>query len=167
MLERFNPALRVICLCLAGLVLWQISRLVFRKSDPLDPLAFSAQAAPPSTNAPKTETKKPAELAPAARARVDRIVQSEILGSVVKPQPMALIGLAGPDAFIRTPNGQNVLLREGEETSGVKLLRIGTNRVLVEHEGQEKELTLFSGFGGESLLRKTEPTNRNTISKPE
>jgi hypothetical protein len=38
----------------------------------------------------------------------------------------------------------------------VKILRIGTNRVLVEHEGQKKELTLFSGFGSETLLPKEE-----------
>jgi hypothetical protein len=52
-------------------------------------------------------------------------------------------------------------LREGEETNGVKLIRIGTNRVLIEHEGQQKELTLFSGFGSESLLPKT--TNRTSV----
>ena len=48
------------------------------------------------------------------------------------------------------------LLREGEELGGVKLLRIGTNRVLIEHEQQQKELTVFSGVGGETLLPKGE-----------
>jgi hypothetical protein len=171
-LDRFNPALRIVCLCLAGLVLWQISRLAFRKDDPLQAFKSftpSAQAAAPpaSTNASKSEAKKPVELAPVMRARVDRIVQSEILGVVVKPQPMALIGLAGADAFVRTPAGQTVLLREGEENGGVKLLRIGTNRVLIEHEGQQKELTLFSGFGSESLLPKPEQTNRTASPKPD
>ena len=167
MLERFNPALRIVCLCLAGVVLWQLSRLAFRKDDPLKGFTLSAQAATPSasTNTSKSEAKKPVELAPVMRARVDRIVQSEILGAVVKPQPMALIGLAGPDAFIRTPAGQTVLLREGEENGGVKLLRIGTNRILIEHEGQQKELTLFSGFGSESLLPKPEQTNRKANPK--
>jgi len=46
------------------------------------------------------------------------------------------------------------LLREGEETGGVRLIRIGTNRVLVEHENQKKELTLFSGLGSTTLLPK-------------
>jgi hypothetical protein len=46
------------------------------------------------------------------------------------------------------------LVREGDVVGGVKLLRIGTNRVLIEHEGQTKELTLFSGFGSETLLPK-------------
>jgi hypothetical protein len=45
-------------------------------------------------------------------------------------------------------------MSEGGEMGGLKMLRIGTNRVLVEHEGQQKELTIFSGFGSESLLPK-------------
>ena len=164
--DRVDRLLRIICLCLAGLVLWQISRLAVRKSDPLRsfelPVSAQGAAAPTvSTNSGKAESKKAAELPQPARARIDRIVQSEILGAVVKPQPMALLGVAGADAFIRTPSGQTILLRENEETNGVKLLRIGTNRVLIEHEGQQKELTLFSGFGSESLLPKT--TNRTSV----
>ena len=69
---------------------------------------------------------------------------------------MALLGIAGKDAFIRTPNGQTGLLREGEELGGIKLLKIGTNRVLIEQDKQEKELTLFSGFGSDTLLPKKE-----------
>jgi len=95
-----------------------------------------------------------ADLPPAVQARVDRITQSEILGAVVRPLPMALLGIAGRDAFLRTPNGQTGLLKEGEELGGIKLLRIGTNRVLIEHEQQQKELTVFSGFGSETLLPK-------------
>ena len=53
-----------------------------------------------------------------------------------------------------TPNGQTGLIREGEELGGIKLLRIGTNRVLIEHEGQKKELLMFEGFGGQNLLPK-------------
>ena len=170
MRDRLDRSLRIVCLCLAGLVLWQIVRSsAFRRSDPLPSFeaSFAAHAATPatSTNSAKAEARKPVELPPPARARVDRIVQSEILGAVVKPQPMAVLGLAGADAFIRTPGGQTVLLREGEENSGIKLLRIGTNRVLIEHEGQQKELTLFSGFGSESLLPKS--TNREIIRKTE
>lgn len=168
MLDRWNRVLRILCLCLAGLVLWQTSRFVLRgkTSTPAFEAAFSAYAAPgpAATNA---AARKAVELPPAARARVDRIVQSEILGAVVKPQPMALLGLAGADAFIRTPAGQTVLLREGEENGGVKLIRIGTNRVLIEHDGQRKELMLFSGFGSESLLPKPEQTNREPIRKPD
>lgn len=92
------------------------------------------------------------DLPPAIRSRVDRIYQSEILGAIIRPQPMALLGIAGKDAFLRAPTGQTGLLREGEELGGIKLIRIGTNRVLVEENGQQKELMLFSGLGSESLL---------------
>ncbi len=97
--------------------------------------------------------KRP-ELPPAIKARVDRITESEILAPVMRPLPMALLGIAGKDAFLRAPNGQTGLVKEGEELGGIKLLRIGINRVLIEEQGQKKELTIFSGYGGESLLAK-------------
>ena len=165
MLERFHPVLRMACLGLAALVALQSARVLLRKN-PLagldvsaGPLTFSGSetpAAPPETNAPaRRATGKPdTNLPPAVQARVERITQSEILGPVIRPLPMALLGIAGPDAFLRAPNGQTGLLREGEQLGGIKLLRIGTNRVLIEHEQQQKELTLFAGFGGESLLPK-------------
>ena len=67
---------------------------------------------------------------------------------------MGLLGIAGDVAFLRAPNGQTGLVKEGDELGGLKLLRIGTNRVLVEQDGQPQELTIFSGFGGESLMTK-------------
>jgi hypothetical protein len=106
------------------------------------------------------------ELPPAIRARVDRIYQSEILGPVIRPQPLALVGIAGKDAFLRTPTGQTELLREGEERGGIKLLRIGTNRVLVEENGQQKELTLFAGLGGESLLQPGKENHSEARRQP-
>ena len=177
MLERFSPIFRIVCLLLAGLVLYQISRVVARK-DPLENLSIAATfsmlgavEAPvgnPGTNmvrgtnaVPGREpVKKPTDVPPAVQARVDRITQSEILGPVIRPLPMALIGIAGKDILLRTATGQTGLLREGEELGGVKLLRIGTNRVLIEHEHQQKELTVFSGIGGETLLPKGEKTNQ-------
>jgi len=92
------------------------------------------------------------ELPPDRQARLDRIIDSEILAPVMRPLPMALLGIAGPHVFFRAPNGQTGLVKEGEELGGVKLLRIGVNRVLVEEKGEQKELTIFSGFGSESLI---------------
>jgi hypothetical protein len=103
---------------------------------------------------PPRDGKKDSSLPPAILARIDRITQSEVLGPVMRPLPMALLGIAGKDAFIRAPNGQTGLLRAGEELGGVKLLQIGTNRVVIELEGQTKELSVFSGFGSETLLPK-------------
>jgi len=99
------------------------------------------------------------DLALPVLARVDKITDSEILGPVIRPQPMALLGIAGNVAFLRAPNGQTGLVKEGDELSGLKLLRIGTNRVLVEQDGQKTELTIFSGYGGESLMPKQKETS--------
>ena len=94
---------------------------------------------------------------PEVQARVERIAKSEILGPLpMPPLPMALLGIAGRDAFLRAPTGQTGLVREGEELGGIKVLRIGTNRVLVQQGDEKKELTLFSGFGSEPLLPKAE-----------
>ncbi len=165
MLERSEIFLKGACLVLLVILLYQGSRLVIRRDSlarlsipalPSLPDNPDAQAAEKPTNAmsrtepPRLQTNLP----PAISARIERITQSEILGSIIRPLPMALLGIAGPDAFVRAPNGQTGLLKEGEELGGVKLLRIGTNRVLIEHEGQQKELSVFSGFGSETLLPK-------------
>jgi len=165
MLERAEMVLKVVCLALAALVLFQCSRFLIRRDSlahlsipalPSLPDNSDAQTGGKTTNSiPRIESQKPAtNLPPAISARIDRITQSEILGSIIRPLPMALLGIAGQDAFLRAPNGQTGLLKEGEELGGVKLLRIGTNRVLIEHEGQQKELSVFSGFGSETLLPK-------------
>lgn len=99
---------------------------------------------------------KLADLPPAIQARINRITDSEILGTIVHPLPMALLGIAGDYAFLRAASGQTGMVKEGDQLAGLKLLRIGVNRVLVEQDGQQKELTIFSGLGGESLLSKQE-----------
>ena len=86
------------------------------------------------------------------QARIDRVIESEILAPVMRPLPMALLGILGKDVFLRAPNGQTGLVKEGEELGGVKLVRVGINRVLVEEQGEQKELTIFAGLGGEPLL---------------
>jgi hypothetical protein len=85
-------------------------------------------------------------------ARVDRVVDSELFGPVFHPMPAGLLGIAGNVAFLRSSNGQTGAIKEGDELGGLKLLRIGINRVLIEEDGQKKELMIFSGLGGQSLL---------------
>lgn len=94
------------------------------------------------------------------QARIARITDSEILGPVVRPPPMALLGIAGDTAFFRSPKGETGLLKEGDSLGGVKLLRIGTNRILIEQDGTNKELTIFEGYGGESLLPKEQEISK-------
>jgi len=100
---------------------------------------------------------KKIELPKDVQARVDRIIDSEIFGPVIRPMPMALIGIAEQEAYIQATNGQTGPVKVGGEMGGIKLLRIGVNRVLVELGGETNELTLFGGLGGESLMPK--PTN--------
>jgi hypothetical protein len=110
--------------------------------------------------------KKDADLPPPIKARIDRITQSEILGPVMRPLPMALLGIAGSDVFLRAPNGQTGLIKEGAELGGVKLLRVGTNRVLVEQDGQKKELMIFDGFGSETLMPKEKDQEKEKPNEP-
>jgi hypothetical protein len=105
-------------------------------------------------------------LPPPIQTRVDRIKESEILGPFIRPMPMALLGIADDDAFLRAPNGQTGMIKEGGELGGIKLLRIGINRVLVEEDGEKKELTLFEGFGSDSLLPKETDTHTNSAITP-
>jgi hypothetical protein len=97
---------------------------------------------------------KAAKLPPEIQTRVDKIVESEIFAPVFHPQPMALLGIAGETVFLQTSSGQTGLLKTNEPLDGIKLLRIGINRVLVEQDGEKKELLIFDGYGGESLLPK-------------
>ena len=174
MLEKSESILKIICLALAGLLLFQVSRLAVGRDPLKDVNVPIPPSAPARENTQATEIASPpvppgmprmpgmsgmpggskVSLPGTVQASVDKITQSEILGPVVRPPPMALLGIAGKDAMVRGPNGKTGLLREGGELGGVKLLRIGTNRVLVEHEGQEKELTIFKGFGSETLMSK-------------
>jgi len=101
---------------------------------------------------------KPVELPAEIKERVDRITQGEILGQVNRPMPMALLGIAGPNAFLRSSDGQTGMIKEGEKVGSLKLLRIGNNRVLIEEEGEKKELSMFAGLGSETLMPAKEPS---------
>jgi hypothetical protein len=100
---------------------------------------------------------KKVDLPPEVQSRVDRIIDSEFFGPVIRPMPMALMGIAEEQAFIQATNGQTGPVKLGGELGGIKLLRIGVNRVLVEADGEKKELMIFGGVGGESLM--PDPTN--------
>ena len=172
MLDRLAPLLKGACVLLALLLVYQISRAAFRRN-PLSDLNVSPLVVPASAgqsqasnSPPAGETKKQPEFSAAIQARIDRINQSEMFGAVPRPMPMALLGIAGKDVFLRAPNGQTGLIRQGEELGGVKLLRIGVNRVLIEQDGEQKELMLFSGFGGETLLPKGDKTPRELTTQP-
>lgn len=104
---------------------------------------------------PRGGSRGGAPLSPQIQARLDRIIQSELLGPVPRPLPMALLGIAGTNAFLRSSSGMSGMVAEGGELGGLRLVRIGTNRVLVNEGGTNKELTIFGGAGGESLLPRS------------
>lgn len=88
---------------------------------------------------------------PETQARVDLVVQSEIFGAIPRPLPMAVLGFVGNEVLLRTDSGQTDLVQEGATLGNVKILKIGINRVLVEVDGSQRELTLYNGLGGDSL----------------
>jgi len=108
--------------------------------------------------------KSAVELPAAVKARISKITDSEILGPVIRPLPQALLGIAGNVAFLRSAKGQTGLVKEGDSLDDIKLLRIGINRVLIEQDGEKKELTIFDGYGGSSLLQNNS-TNENNPPK--
>jgi hypothetical protein len=224
-LNRFEPILKMVCLALAALFLFQIAHRALhvdplghaaipplptlsppvaakedaptnsvanKKTGATNAVSVPAEARDASTNSVAKqkagETNAVAEgkspkhhgssgphfgrsaaamnLPPPIQARVDRIKESEILGPFIRPLPLALLGIADDDAFLRSPDGQTGLVKEGGELGGIKLLRIGINRVLVEQDGEKKELTLFDGFGSESLMPKESDTSTNATIKP-
>ena len=162
MLERLVPFLKILCLGLLVLVLFQGTCLL-RQEDPLANLSIPAPTDSDSSLDPmegdsdlreESSEKEEDKLPPTLQARLEWIRKSEIFGAVPKKKtvPLALIGIVGKYAFLRVPKGQEGRVAEGDELGGVKLIRIGTNRVLVEYQGQKQELTIFSGLGSESIL---------------
>jgi hypothetical protein len=170
MFERSEVVFKILCAGAGVLVLWQVVRAV-QRSDPLAgasipalpslPASTNTQAEAKGTNAlpammnPGPFPGMPGQgppLPPEVQGRLDRIIESEILAPVMRPQPVALLGIVGRDAFLQAPNGQSGSIKEGEELGGIKLLKLGINRALIEEAGEKKELTLFSGLGSESLM---------------
>jgi len=164
--KRVNPLSGI---TIPGVPVWREASAAPEKAEnpaPSAPVANGKPAAPATAGKPGRPPRgKPGggrgqgmggapALSPEAQARVDKIVDSEILGPVIRPMPMALMGIAGRSAILRSSTGQTGLVKEGDELGGLKVVRIGVNRVLVEEKGEQKELTLFDGLGGESLLPK-------------
>jgi hypothetical protein len=134
------------------------------KPEPGSGTNLTARSGPPMPGmgpaGPFGPGNKPKDLPPPIQARVDRVVESELLGPVMHPLPMALLGIAGDVAFLRSASGQTGLVKEGDKVGELKLLKIGLNRVLVEQDGKKEELTVFSGYGSESLLPKTQDNSK-------
>lgn len=153
--EQWEKTLKGIVALLGFLALLPLLQMGLRKQ-PLNAIDLSQiKAIAESASKGESESKpspKPAPLPAEVELRTDKLNSSGILGRIPQPPPMALIGIAEPYAFVRTPHGQTGKVKEGESLGGVKVLRVEANRVLVEHEGRKSELQIFSGIGSKSLL---------------
>lgn len=180
MLERVGPWLKWVVVALSAVLAIQVAGAMGR----LHPLKRTSVPEPPTWTPPEPAAPGggpdgaagappgpvPVGMPPGARmgrgggpavalsaeaeGRVARVIDSEVLAPVMRPPPMALLGIAGPDVFLRAPNGQVGLVRVGGDLGGVRLLQVGTNRVLVQEGTETKELTIFNGIGGETLMPK-------------
>ena len=72
------------------------------------------------------------------------------------PDPPSLLGIlegrGTAHAILRTAGGEKIRLAVGEERDGVRLDRIGINRVVITFRDQPLELELHAGMGSKSLL---------------
>src|SRR5438067_12909491 len=103
MLERFNPALKLICLALAALVAYQISRLALRK-DPLDSLSFAAApllSSKPETLPAKKETNSVLRQESTKKAGTNSLPGVPIAKDGRSPAPP----IAGKSTQTRAPRG--------------------------------------------------------------
>lgn len=164
MFDHTEKLFRWLCVVLIAVLAYPVVRLATRTQGfekvPLDslvqPLPLVNTNRISGTNTAVVEQGNPSlpPLPVQVSNHVERITQSEILGPVVRPRPVALLGIAGPDAFIRATSGRTGLLRVGELMDGIKLVQVGTNRVVIEQDGKRRELTIFAGLGSETLIPK-------------
>ena len=106
------------------------------------------------------------DLPPLAQGRVNKIIVSEIFAPMMHPQPSDLMGIAGNYAFLRASSGAMGMVKEGDSLGGLKLLKVGINRVLIEEDGEKKELMIYQGYGSESLMTQNKETKENTNDIP-
>ncbi len=160
-MSRATSLLRIACFGLLALIAAQAVGLVREGDPPTDPQPESAApanlpraneatggGAPPSAAA-APQTDPPASLP----ERFKSIDACGMFGSVpVQKIVPTLIGMAGKYAILQTPDGAIGLVAEGGQQGDVKVIKIDINRALIEFEGKQQELTLFSGLGSSSLL---------------
>lgn len=154
--DNWEKGFKIAAAALCILIVLPLVQMVFRKLplDEINPVVLAETATVGSRISSTTTQLKNAPLPPIIEKRSAKLEKSGILGRTPKPPPMALIGIADPYAFLQTPDGQTGKIKEGETLRGVKVLRVGANRVLVEHDGRTSELSIFSGIGSQSLLPK-------------
>ncbi len=169
MSERWISAVKLLALLLLCLVLWQTSNLFGTEQvgERLGEDISALQLLITKAQSPAKEDSD-AQPEPLPQSVLD-LADSAAFGKKPKPKPPSappdptLIGIAGASAFIKMPSGTVVPLELDGETDGIRLVKIGLNRVLIEQDGKTHELTIFSGLGSDSLLddSSTEAEEKN------
>ena len=169
--HAFN-LLRLLCLALAVTAVVQVVSLAGAE-DPLpetDAVDLAAVATPRPADTGETEspdpsgTGKPEKASPPKGKKAPPAVKLPVEYEAIHargifgvkpprpPIPILLEGIGSDFAFIRSSKGRSGLVKAGETFDGIKVLTIGQNRVLIEVEGKKRELTIYQGLGGDSLM---------------
>jgi len=169
--------LKLLCLALGVLMATQVYGMMSER-DPLQDLEASSAAPllkPAESSGGPEEPETPAK--PAA-GKPPAVTLPECYGPITAkgifgvmpprpPIPILLEGIGSDYAFIRSARGRSGLVKAGDTFDGIKLIRIGQNRVLIEIKGKQKELIMYGGLGGESLVPrgKKPPEKTDTQEK--
>jgi hypothetical protein len=148
--------LSLVLLCVIGV---EVRTLILAKGpledlEPAPGTRDTVLASVPSASSGKAEKAAGGDAAAITLPERHGVIEtSGIFGLPPKKEiPTALLGIVGKYAIIQGPDGKRDLVAEGGRLGEITLLKIGTNRVVIEHQGKQQELTLFSGLGGSPLL---------------
>ncbi|HVR73579.1 MAG TPA: hypothetical protein VMT52_04580 [Planctomycetota bacterium] len=159
MAKRLVLGLKLLSLVLLCVIGVEVRSLIQAKAplEDLEPGPGSGDATLTSVPSAATSTAEKAAGGDAAAVSLPErhgvIETSGIFGLQPKKEvPIALLGIVGKYAIIQGLDGKKDLVSEGGRLGNITLLRIGTNRVVIEHQGKQQEMTLFSGLGSSPLL---------------
>ena len=120
----------------------------------------TAAKTPPAADAAKGGSKDAKAAAtkkapPPVPERYRRLAEISVFGKPPKKKagkPPSLLGVLGEGAILLFPDKKQHFVDVGKTVQKVRLVRVATNRALIEFEGKEIELKLFGGAGSESLI---------------
>ena len=173
--HAFN-LLRLLCLVLAVTAVIQVVTLA-RAENPLPDTEATDLSTVVNPRPAGTAPAGPAAAPPPGGAKTppavklpERYAATHTRGifGVVPPKPpipILLEGIGSDFAFLRSAKGRSGLVKAGETFDSIKVLEIGQNRVLIEVEGKKRELTIYHGLGGGSLLPPQEKPSEKPAEK--
>ena len=172
MLVHNVKVLKIACLLLFIALGWRVADgLATEIADPsaeLTRLANARKEAHQLASEPEIDDESVTEeTEPTLRPVVAKVAESSLFGVAPPPPPPSpnqppkakapkLQGIAADFAILEIPGRGVHMIRLGDEEEGVKVLKLALNRVLIEVDGVKHELTIYSGFGSDPLLKPEE-----------